>query len=141
MIAVSLGLSIKTGALTGIQAWQHITAQMPQLRARATGEQAYPLSMKEIADFGLGLRTSLETDSSNVNDWIMLSRVALVFNNVSQAIQASARAWQLQPNNPQVKLAYAQALSRSGDRRDIQHAAEILSTMVGQSAPATRVIR
>ncbi len=91
---------------------------MPELRERVANERAKPLSMEEIARLGLGLRTALQQDDRNINDWMMLGRVGMALNNATTATQAFAHAYQLDPNSLEVRLGYAEVLTRSNDPED-----------------------
>ncbi|MFJ1228373.1 c-type cytochrome biogenesis protein CcmI [Yersinia proxima] len=132
LVVVAVGLYLKTGGLAQVQAWHQVEAQIPELRARVANERAEPLTMEEVARLGLGLRTSLQQDSGNVNDWMMLGRVGMALNNATTATQAFAKAYQLAPDNNDVRLGYAEVLTRSNDPQDNQLATKMLRTMVGQ---------
>ncbi|MFL4556484.1 c-type cytochrome biogenesis protein CcmI [Yersinia kristensenii] len=132
LVVVSVGLYLKTGGLPQVQAWHQVEAQMPELRARVANERAEPLTMEEVARLGLGLRTSLQQDTRNVNDWMMLGRVGMALNNATTATQAFAKAYQLAPDNDDVRFGYAEVLTRSNDPQDNQLATKMLRTMVGQ---------
>ncbi|AJJ11776.1 cytochrome c-type biogenesis protein CcmI [Yersinia rohdei] len=132
LVVVAVGLYLKTGGLSQVQAWNQVEAQMPQLRARVANERAEPLSMEEVARLGLGLRTSLQHDAGNINDWMMLGRIGMALNNATTATQAFAKAYQLAPDNNEVRLGYAEVLTRSNDPQDNQLATQMLRTMVGQ---------
>lgn len=132
LVVVSVGLYLKTGGLSQVQAWHQVEAQMPELRARVANERAEPLTMEEVARLGLGLRTSLQQDPGNVNDWMMLGRVGMALNNATTATQAFAKAYQLAPDNDDVRFGYAEVLTRSNDPQDNQLGARMLRTMVGQ---------
>ncbi|CNL38015.1 VacJ lipoprotein [Yersinia enterocolitica] len=132
LVVVAVGLYLKTGGLAQVQAWHQVEAQMPELRARVANERAEPLTMEEVARLGLGLRTSLQQDAGNVNDWMMLGRVGMALNNATTATQAFAKAYQLAPDNEDVRLGYAEVLTRSNDPQDNQLATQMLRSMVGQ---------
>lgn len=132
LVVIAIGLYLKTGGLTQVQAWQQVEGQMPELRARVANERAEPLTMEEVARLGLGLRTSLQHDAANVNDWMMLGRVGMALNNATTATQAFAKAYQLAPDNEDVRLGYAEVLTRSSDPQDNQLATQMLRSMVGQ---------
>lgn len=132
LVVVSVGLYVKTGGLAQVQAWHQVEAQMPELRARVANERAEPLTMEEVARLGLGLRTALQQDTRNVNDWMMLGRVGMALNNATTATQAFAKAYQLAPDNDDVRFGYAEVLTRSNDQQDNQLATKMLRTMVGQ---------
>ncbi|CNC05853.1 c-type cytochrome biogenesis protein CcmI [Yersinia similis] len=132
LVVVSVGLYLKTGGLGQVTAWHHVAAQLPELRARVANEHADPLSMEDVARLGLGLRTSLQQDAGNINDWMMLGRVGMALNNATTATQAFAHAYQLAPDNNEVKLGYVEVLTRSNDPEDNQLATQMLRAMVGQ---------
>ncbi|MDR7874629.1 c-type cytochrome biogenesis protein CcmI [Yersinia mollaretii] len=132
LVVIAVGLYLKTGGLAQVQAWHQVETQMPELRARVANERAEPLTMEEVARLGLGLRTSLQQDTGNVNDWMMLGRVGMALNNATTATQAFAKAYQLAPDNEDVRLGYAEVLTRSNDPQDNQLATQMLRSMVGQ---------
>ncbi|CNE10434.1 VacJ lipoprotein [Yersinia nurmii] len=140
LVVVAVGFYVKTGGLTQLHAWREVQAQMPELRARVANERAEPLTMEEVARLGLGLRTSLQQDDSNVNDWMMLGRVGMALNNATTATQAFEKAYQLAPDNMDVKLGYAEVLTRSNDPQDNQKATQMLRSMLAQDHGNTRVL-
>ncbi|MFN3069442.1 c-type cytochrome biogenesis protein CcmI [Serratia sp. J2] len=140
LVVVSVGFYLKTGGLAQVMAWHQVESQMPELRARVANERAQPLSMEEIARLGLGLRTSLQDDDRNLNDWMMLGRVGMALNNATTATQAFARAYSLDPSNMEVRLGYAEVLTRSGDPEDNKQATAMLRTMVAEDHTNVRVL-
>lgn len=140
LIVVSVGFYLKTGGLAQVMAWHQVESQMPELRARVANERAQPLSMEEIARLGLGLRTSLQQDDRNLNDWMMLGRVGIALNNATTATQAFAHAYSLDPSNMEVRLGYAEVLTRSGDPEDNKQATAMLRTMVAEDHTNVRVL-
>jgi len=140
LVVVTLGFYLKTGGLAQVMDWQQVQAQMPELRARVANERAQPLSMEEIARLGLGLRTALQQDDRNINDWMMLGRVGMALNNATTATQAFAHAYQLDPNNLEVRLGYAEVLTRSNDPEDNKQATQILRKMIADDHTNLRVL-
>ncbi|MGF6192105.1 c-type cytochrome biogenesis protein CcmI [Serratia sp. 2723] len=140
LVVVSVGFYLKTGGLAQVMAWHQVESQMPELRARVANERAQPLSMEEIARLGLGLRTSLQDDDRNLNDWMMLGRVGMALNNATTATQAFAHAYSLDPSNMEVRLGYAEVLTRSGDPEDNKQATAMLRTMVAEDHTNVRVL-
>lgn len=140
LVVVSVGFYLKTGGLAQVMAWHQVESQMPELRARVANERAQPLSMEEIARLGLGLRTSLQQDDRNLNDWMMLGRVGMALNNATTATQAFAHAYSLDPSNMEVRLGYAEVLTRSGDPEDNKQATAMLRTMVAEDHTNVRVL-
>ncbi|MEE4407520.1 MULTISPECIES: c-type cytochrome biogenesis protein CcmI [unclassified Serratia (in: enterobacteria)] len=140
LVVVTLGFYLKTGGLAQVMDWQQVQAQMPELRARVANERAQPLSMEEIARLGLGLRTALQQDDRNINDWMMLGRVGMALNNATTATQAFAHAYQLDPNNLEVRLGYAEVLTRSNDPEDNKQATQMLRKMIAEDHTNLRVL-
>nr|WP_241391786.1 c-type cytochrome biogenesis protein CcmI [Serratia proteamaculans]ULG19256.1 c-type cytochrome biogenesis protein CcmI [Serratia proteamaculans] len=140
LIVVTLGFYLKTGGLAQVLDWQQVEAQMPELRARVANERAQPLSMEEIARLGLGLRTALQQDDRNINDWMMLGRVGMALNNATTATQAFAHAYQLDPNSLEVRLGYAEVLTRSNDPEDNKQATQMLRKMTAEDHTNLRVL-
>ncbi|VEI20493.1 Cytochrome c-type biogenesis protein CcmH precursor [Serratia plymuthica] len=140
LVVVTLGFYLKTGGLAQVMDWQQVQAQMPELRARVANERAQPLSMEEIARLGLGLRTALQQDDRNINDWMMLGRVGMALNNATTATQAFAHAYQLDPNNLEVRLGYAEVLTRSNDPEDNKQATQMLRKMIADDHTNLRAL-
>ncbi|TQI81496.1 cytochrome c-type biogenesis protein CcmI [Serratia fonticola] len=140
LVVVAVGFYLKTGGLAQVMAWHQVESQMPELRERVANERAKPLSMEEIARLGLGLRTSLQNDDRNINDWMMLGRVGMALNNATTATQAFAHAYRLDPNNMEVRLGYAEVLTRSNDPEDNKQASAMLRKMVAEDHTNLRVL-
>ncbi len=139
LVLVSVGLYLKTGSRDQVIAWQQVKAQLPELRQRLANEQQQPLSVEEIARLGLALRSSLQHDDRNINDWMLLGRVGMALNNATTAIQAFERAYQLAPENSEIRLAYAEMLIRSADPLDNQQATAMLIKMAAEDHSNLRV--
>lgn len=140
LVVVAVGFYLKTGGLTQVAAWHQVEQQLPQLRERVADEQANPLSTEEIARLGLGLRTSLQYDDRNINDWVLLGRIGMALNNATTATQAFAHAYRLAPDNMDVRLGYVQVLMRSGDPADNKQATEMLRKMVAEDHSNVQVL-
>lgn len=140
LLAVTVGFYLKTGGLAQVLDWRLVQAQMPELRERVSNERAKPLSMEEIARLGLGLRTELQQDDRNINDWMMLGRVGMALNNSTTATQAFAHAYQLDPNSLEVRLGYAEVLTRSNDPEDNKQATQLLRRMIAENHSDPRVL-
>ncbi|EPG8398709.1 c-type cytochrome biogenesis protein CcmI [Serratia marcescens] len=140
LLVVTVGFYLKTGGLAQVLDWRLVQAQMPELRERVSNERAKPLSMEEIARLGLGLRTALQQDDRNINDWMMLGRVGMALNNATTATQAFAHAYQLDPNSLEVRLGYAEVLTRSNDPEDNKQATQLLRRMIAENHSDPRVL-
>lgn len=130
LLLVSLGTYLKVGGLAQLTGWMQVQQDYPALRARLMDPAAKPLTMEELARLQLGLRSALQSEPDNLNDWTMLGRLGMVLNNASIASQAFERALQLAPNDPGLKQDYAEVLTRSSDPQDNRQAALLLHELL-----------
>lgn len=140
LLAVSIGFYLKTGGLSQVLAWQQVKNELPTLRAQVMDPQARPLSMEQLARLALGIRSELQRDPTNLNDWMMLGRLGMVLNNASTASQAFRHALQLAPTDEQVRLSYAEVLTRSEDPQDNSQATAMLEEMARHDGSDLRVL-
>jgi len=139
LILVSLGVYFKTGGLQQVMVWQQVKNELPALRAQVMDPQARPLSMEQLARLALGIRSGLQTDPGNLDDWKMLGRLGMVLNNAAMATQAFRHALQLAPGDLDVRLSYADVLTRSADPQDNREALMMLEPMAVQYPDSVQV--
>ncbi|UYA60844.1 Cytochrome c heme lyase subunit CcmH [Pectobacterium sp. F1-1] len=140
LVMVSLGVFWKTSAVKRVQELQQVVALTPELMTRALDPDAEPLTLEEVARLGLGLRSQLEAQPDNPQDWWMLGRIAGLLNNYDMSVQAFARAFQLDPKNTDLALDYADLLSRSTDPRDSQRGGDMLRELMNSGSTNVRVL-
>lgn len=140
LVAASLGMYLKSGGLTQVASWIAVQQEYPSLRARVMDPQAKPLTMEELARLQLGLRSALQSDPDNLNDWTMLGRLGMVLNNAASASQAFERALQLAPDNLALKQDYAEVLTRSSDPQDNRQAGLMLRDMLKENGSDLRTL-
>ncbi|MER3382956.1 c-type cytochrome biogenesis protein CcmI [Pectobacterium aroidearum] len=140
LVIVSLGVFWKTSAVNRVQELRQVVALTPDLMKRALDPDAEPLTIEEVARLGLGLRSQLEAQPDNPQDWWMLGRIAGLLNNYDMSVQAFARAFQLDPKNTDLVLDYADLLSRSTDPRDSQRGGDMLRELMNSGLTNVRVL-
>lgn len=140
LIVVSVGVYLKVSSIKQVREWQQVTEQTPQLLQRVMNPKAEPLNIEDMARLGLGLRTRLQQDPDNVEGWMMLGRIGMVVNNATTATQAFARAYKLSPTNGDVKLGYAEVLTRSGDPQDNLLGGRLLRELLKSDHANVRVL-
>lgn len=140
LVMVSLGVFWKTSAVKRVQELQQVVALTPELMTRALDPDAEPLTLEEVARLGLGLRSQLEAQPDNPQDWWMLGRIAGLLNNYDMSVQAFAKAFQLDPKNTDLALDYADLLSRSTDPRDSQRGGDMLRELMNSGSTNVRVL-
>lgn len=140
LVIVSLGVFWKTSAVNRVQELQQVVALTPYLMKRALDPDAEPLTIEDVARLGLGLRSQLETQPDNPQDWWMLGRIAGLLNNYDMSVQAFAKAFQLDPKNTDLALDYADLLSRSTNPRDSQRGGDMLRELMNSGSTNVRVL-
>ncbi|KGD72347.1 cytochrome C [Tatumella morbirosei] len=140
LVLITLGMYLKTGGLLQVMQWNQIRNDYPALRQRLMDPNAKNLSMQELQEFEVGLRTSLQSEPDNLNDWEMLGRLGMVLNNVPLSSQAFQRALKLSPNNTALKLDYAEVLVRSPDPEDNRQAEVMLGDMLKAEPQNLRIL-
>ncbi|EJO9869562.1 c-type cytochrome biogenesis protein CcmI [Vibrio vulnificus] len=138
-VALSYGLYIKFGAYQDVVKWQEVNANLPELSKKLMSSSAEPLSDDEMEDLTLALRTRLHYQPDDATGWLLLGRIALANRDVSTAIDAMQKAFDLQPEDADIKLGYAQALMLSQDEMDQNTARSILSQLVREDYVDLRV--
>ncbi|MEQ9871229.1 c-type cytochrome biogenesis protein CcmI [Pectobacterium odoriferum] len=140
LVIVSLGVFWKTSAVNRVQELLQVVALTPDLMKRALDPDAEPLTIEDVARLGLGLRSQLETQPDNPQDWWMLGRIAGLLNNYDMSVQAFAKAFQLDPKNTDLALDYADLLSRSTNPRDSQRGGDMLRELMNSGSTNVRVL-
>jgi len=140
LAVISVGVYLKTGGLSQVLAWQQVKNDLPALSRQVMDPQAAPLNTEQLARLALGIRSELQQEPHNLHDWMMLGRLGMVLNNAAVATQSFARAFQLAPDNPDVRLSYAEVLTRSGDPQDNQQASAMLRDMLKHDGDNLRLL-
>lgn len=138
-IVLSYGLYLKFGAYQEVEAWYQVSANLPELSKKLMSSTAEPLSDEEMQDLTLALRTRLHYQPQDSTGWLLLGRIALANRDISTAIDAMRKAYDIQPKDADVKLGYAQALMLSQDEMDQANARSILGELVQQDYVDLRV--
>ena len=136
-VVVALASSAFCYSLVGgsqqVRHWQQAQAEMPALLERALTPDAPALNAEEMAKLGLGLRSRLEQDPANVEGWTMLGRVGMALGEADTAIQAFGRAYALAPDNNEVTMALADALTRSPDPEDNRQGSLLMQQLINHA--------
>lgn len=140
LVVLSVGMYWKTGASGRVVEMQAMEDETPQLLTRVIDPNAQPLGEAELTRLGQGLRARLQADPDNREGWSILGRIGMVLNNAPLATQAFEKAWQLAPEDPQVKLDYAEVLSRAGDAGQHEQAEQMLRSLRQHDADNPRLL-
>jgi len=139
VIGLSYGLYFKFGASEDVQKWQEVSANLPALSKKLMAPEGAALSEDEMQDLTLALRTRLHYQPDDSTGWLLLGRIALANRDVGTAVGAMNKAYNLESDNPDVMLGYAQALMLSQDDTDQDKARRLLGQLVQQDYVDLRV--
>lgn len=135
--AVCYGL---VGGYAQLRDWQQVKAGTPALLERALTPDAKALDREEMVRLRLGLRSRLQQDPENVEGWVMLGRVGIALGEAETAIQAFGRAYAQAPDNTEVALAWAEALTRSSSPEDTQQGSDLLRQLIKHDRTNVRAL-
>lgn len=138
VVGLSYALYAKFGNYQHVQAWQQVSAQLPELSKKLMSPQA-ELSDEEMNDLTLALRTRLHYQADDVTGWLLLGRIGLANRDLETAIGAMKKAFALDSEDPDVKFGYAQALMLSNESVDQQEAKSILLKLAQRGYADLRV--
>jgi len=139
VIGMSYGLYFKFGASDDVKRWQEVSANLPALSKKLMSPEGAALSDDEMQDLTLALRTRLHYQPDDSTGWLLLGRIALANRDVGTAVGAMKKAYNLETDNPDVMLGYAQALMLSQDDTDQDKARRLLGQLVQQDYVDLRV--
>ncbi|WP_038177003.1 c-type cytochrome biogenesis protein CcmI [Vibrio pacinii] len=139
VVGLSYGLYFKFGASDEVVQWQQVNANLPALSKKLMSPQGTALSDDEMQDLTLALRTRLHYQPDDSTGWLLLGRIALANRDVDTAIGAMKKAYNIESDNTDVMLGYAQALMLSQDDVDQDKARSLLGKLVQQDYVDLRV--
>jgi cytochrome c-type biogenesis protein CcmH len=135
LTALVLGLAVPAFAV-GLYFALGESSIIPRLEMAATargiqpghagGTDGQPLpSMDELVE---RLAVKMEQNPENLDGWVMLGRSYFAINQPAKALEALDKAYALAPGNPEVILAYAQAVAANAEGRLAGRPAELIAS-------------
>lgn len=121
LTVISLGLYWHINGLKQVVNWQTAIAQAPFLISSKTA-----LNAKQEQIIALALRTRLQTEKNNAQAWDLLGKLKENAGEQRDALAAYRLAWMIEPMNITYSLNYSDQLVRTGDKRNIRLARDIL---------------
>lgn len=130
VVGASLAVYLLQGRYAAMENWQQAKQNMPELARKIVMQQSQDVSVEDLQQFYLGLRTKLQTQSDDAMGWLLLGRVASSIRDFEAAIAAFERSIKLEPNKPSSYLSFAQVLLSRGQDGDINRAAAALDNVL-----------
>lgn len=130
MIMISYGLYFNVGNLKKVEEWQDVASRLPELSQRLMGDEQDPLSDEEMNDLTLALRTRLHDTPNDATGWLLLGRVGMANRDAETSQSAMKRAYDLNPDDTETQLGYAQTLMMIGDPAQVDFVRFLLKSVI-----------
>ncbi len=109
-------------------------AQSPVQQPTGPGGQGVP-SIEVLVQ---RLEDRLEENPADLQGWLMLGRTHFALNNAEKGLSAMQRAYELAPEEPEVMLAYAEALAATSPTRSLEgRPAELIQAALERAPDST----
>jgi cytochrome c-type biogenesis protein CcmI len=138
-LSVGVGVYLYSNQIQSIEQWQTAQLQTSELGQKMLrGDE--DLSLKDLQNFALGLRTKLVDTPEDATGWMLLGRVSGALNRVDSAIQAFEKSLKFEPNNVGTLSSYAQALLMTGQEEQLLQAKQVLLQILEQEPDNTNAM-
>jgi cytochrome c-type biogenesis protein CcmI len=114
------------GSLDKVEDWQNINSKLPELTKKLMAPEQESLTEEELKDLKLALRTRLHYQPDDAQGWLLLGRIALADRDADTATGAMNKAHELDPDDADVRLGYAQSLMMTENEAQQHQARSIL---------------
>ncbi|WP_158966939.1 c-type cytochrome biogenesis protein CcmI [Paraglaciecola sp. L3A3] len=138
-LAVGLTVYYYANEVDKIVHWQQAKDNTSDLGQRILkGDET--LTLEDMQDFSLGLRSRLIDEPDDPIGWMLLGRVSAAINRIDNAIKAFERSIELDPNNTGTLASYAQALLMTGQEQQVLQAKRVLQHVLTLEADNTNAM-
>lgn len=128
-VLVGGGSYYHASQLHKVEHWESVKTQTSALGQRILkGDEN--LTLEDMQDFALGLRSRLIEEPTDPIGWMLLGRVSGALNRVDSSIDAFERSLKYDPNNVGTMVSYANALLMKGQEQQMLHAKKVLLHVV-----------
>lgn len=124
---------VKVNQVAQVLEWDTAIQRLPNLGKRIVIEADPSIERKDLADFALGIRTRLHNDPNDSIGWLLLGRVNIALNQVSQGLLAYENSLALNPSHKGTIISFSQALLMTGTDRDTEKAFRLLKNVIQNS--------
>lgn len=145
LLGLLVGLSVggatyyKASQLEKVEHWQSVKGKTSELGQRILqGDDG--LTLEDMQDFSLGLRSRLLEKPEDPIGWMLLGRVSGALNRIDDSIEAFERSIKYDPDNTGTLVSYAQALLMTGQEQQLLHAKKVLMHTLSLEADNTNAM-
>ncbi|MCK3655292.1 c-type cytochrome biogenesis protein CcmI [Pasteurellaceae bacterium Macca] len=130
VLGVSGGAYWHVGSWQATEAYQASGQNLQEFYRRLDSTDAF--TQEEMQQFSLALRAELQQKPQDDKGWFLLGELGMSLEDGQLAHDSFAKAYQLQPDNPQYMLRYAEMLLFSEDAQDKAQGDELLKKVIRQ---------
>ncbi|WJG08583.1 c-type cytochrome biogenesis protein CcmI [Aliiglaciecola sp. LCG003] len=112
----------KSNEVQDIASWQQVTQHSSELAKRIVVDADPSVTVKDLEDFALAMRTKLLNTPDDHIGWLLLGRIHASLNRLDSALQAFEKAYALAPNHGGVLSSYSQTLVLTGEESYLRQA-------------------
>lgn len=145
LLGLLVGLSVggasyyKANQLGKVEHWQNVKGKTSEIGQRILqGDK--DLTLEDMQDFALGLRTRLLDKPDDPVGWMLLGRVSGALNRIDNSIKAFELSLKYDPDNIGTLISYAQALLMTGQEQQMVHAKRVLSHVLSLESDNTNAM-
>lgn len=127
VVALAIGSIVyfRAQQIDKVQHWQNVKGMTSELGQRILSNDE-SLTIEDMQDFALGLRSRLLEKPEDPIGWMLLGRVSAAINRIDASIKAFEKSLEYDPNNTGTLASYAQALLITGDEGMMLQAKRVL---------------
>ena len=121
-LAVGIWTYYDANQLDGLQDLVYATNNVEEMSQRILGQQASEVSAEEYNKYALIIRQQLRKKPDDAAGWDWLARIRMTLGQTEEASAAFKKMIELNPNDNQKRMQYAQALKIMGTEEKLQDA-------------------
>ncbi|MBF7072211.1 c-type cytochrome biogenesis protein CcmI [Glaciecola sp. MH2013] len=132
-LAIGVWTYYDANQLSGLRDLVDATSNVEQMSQRILGQDASEVSREEYNKYALVIRQQLRKKPDDVTGWQWLARLRMTLGQSEEASQAFDRILDINPNDNQTRMQYAQALMMMGSEENLQDAKRQVLYLVSKS--------
>ncbi|GAC15744.1 c-type cytochrome biogenesis protein CcmI [Aliiglaciecola lipolytica] len=122
-------LYYKSNEIADLQHWERVKSQSLELARRIVIEPDPSITVDDLSDFSLAMRSKLVSSPDDYIGWLLLGRLHASLNRIESALQSFEKAYALAPEHDGVLSSYTQTLVMTGQENYIRQAQQLLQQM------------
>ncbi|MFT5543586.1 MAG: cytochrome c-type biogenesis protein CcmI [Glaciecola sp.] len=131
---------VDANQLAGLKDLVNARDNIDELSQRISVKPANDVQADEFQKYALVIRQQLRKDPTDATGWQWLGRLRMTLGQTEEASQAFKKALDINPDNHEIRMQYAQSLMMRGDEPNLQNALRQMNYLV-QIAPDNRNYR